>query len=213
MALDPVLGCELLSEGTTQAEPLVNEMLARILSALCKVTSKGDTAPPGSPVNFDSYIIGTGATGVWSGKDGKIGVYVDGWKYMTPTEGMVVRVNDDNYHVEYDGAAWVAAGGGFQTLVDAATIAWDTSLGKVAKVTLGGNRTMGLPTNLVDGETYILHVIQDATPPRTLAWNAAFHWPAATAPTLTNSANKIDVFAFQARGGVLYGSTVGLNYT
>jgi hypothetical protein len=92
-----------------------------------------------------------------------------------------------------------------QTLTDAATIAWDTSLGRVATVTLGGNRTMGLPTNLKVG-TYILRVRQDATGGRTLAWNAAFKWTAQTAPTLTTTASAVDVFSFFSDGSLLYGS-------
>lgn len=213
MAIDPVLGCTLLSEGTAQAEFLVNEMLARIIAGTVRVLSNGDTAPPGSPVNFDAYILGAAPTGAWSGQAGKIAVYVDGWKFITPVEGLRVRVTDDNYAVEYTGAAWVASSAAsIQTLVDGATIAWDTSIGRAAVVTLGGNRTLAAPTNLVDGAAYILHVIQDATGSRTLTWNAVFKWPTATAPTLTTTPSKIDIFQFQARSGNLYSQVVGLNY-
>ena len=38
------------------------------------------------------------------------------------------------------------------TLTDAATIATDASLGNLFRVTLGGNRTLGNPTNPVDGQ-------------------------------------------------------------
>lgn len=92
-----------------------------------------------------------------------------------------------------------------QTLTDASTVAWDVSLGAVAKVTLGGNRTLGAPTNLVDGGTYILRVIQDGTGTRTLAYNAVFKWPAATAPVLTTTAGAIDILTFVSDGTNLYG--------
>ena len=92
-----------------------------------------------------------------------------------------------------------------QTLTDGVTISWDTSLGQVATVTLAGNRTMAAPTNL-KVQTYILHVLQDATGSRTLTWNAVFKWPAGVAPTLTTTASARDIFSFVSDGTNLYGS-------
>jgi hypothetical protein len=82
-----------------------------------------------------------------------------------------------------------------QTLTDGATINWDMASGYNAKVTLGGNRTMAAPTNVIAGLTYILQVIQDGTGSRTVTWNAAFNWGTAGTPTLTTTASKIDVVA------------------
>jgi hypothetical protein len=92
-----------------------------------------------------------------------------------------------------------------QSLTDGATINWDVSLGAVATVTLGGNRTIAAPTNLKVG-TYILHVIQDGVGGRTLTWNSVFKWPAGVAPTLTATANRRDLFSFVCDGTNLYGS-------
>ena len=92
-----------------------------------------------------------------------------------------------------------------QTLTDGATINWDTSLGSVATVTLGGNRTIAAPTNLKIG-SYILHVIQDGTGNRTLTWNSVFKWPAGVAPVLTTTGNRRDLFSFVCDGTNLYGS-------
>jgi len=79
-----------------------------------------------------------------------------------------------------------------QTLTDQATIAWDMSLGFNAKVTLGGTRTFGAPTNPKQGITYALEVIQDGTGNRTVTWNAAFKWGSAGTPTLSTAAGKRD---------------------
>jgi hypothetical protein len=92
-----------------------------------------------------------------------------------------------------------------QTLTDGVTINWDVSLGAVATVTLGGDRTIAAPTNLKVG-TYLLHVIQDATGSRTLTWNAVFKWPAAVAPTLTTIGSRRDIISFVCDGTNLYGS-------
>jgi hypothetical protein len=94
-----------------------------------------------------------------------------------------------------------------QTLTDGATISWDTSLGRVATVTLGAaGRTMAAPTNLKVG-TYILSVLQDATGSRTITtWNSVFKWTGGVAPVLTTTANARDVFSFFSDGTNLYGS-------
>jgi hypothetical protein len=64
-----------------------------------------------------------------------------------------------------------------QTLVDAATIAWDMSLADSAVVTLGGNRAFGPPTNVVVGRRGLLYVIEDGTGGRVPTWDAIFVWP------------------------------------
>lgn len=81
-----------------------------------------------------------------------------------------------------------------QTLVDGATISWDVSLGYNANVTLGGNRTMAAPTNVITGLTYTVHVCQPSSGgPWTMTWNAAFSWGVAGTPTLTTTASKCDM--------------------
>ena len=94
-----------------------------------------------------------------------------------------------------------------QTLTDAATISWDTSLGQIATVTLGASRTMGAPTNLRVG-TYILHVIQGGTGSYTITWNGVFKWTAAVAPTLSTVVGRRDVFSFISDGTNLYGAMI-----
>ena len=87
------------------------------------------------------------------------------------------------------------------TLTDGATIAWDVSTAPIAKVTLGGNRTLAAPSNAVGSGQYIsLLVIQDGTGSRTLTWNAVYEFTADTAPTLTTTANYGDLFTFRYNG-------------
>jgi hypothetical protein len=62
----------------------------------------------------------------------------------------------------------------FFALADAATIVVDASLGDIGTVTLGGNRTMGAPSNPVTGQRLGFTITQDGTGGRTLAWNAVF---------------------------------------
>lgn len=83
------------------------------------------------------------------------------------------------------------------TLTDAATITPDVSTNaQLYKVTLGGNRTLANPTGLVTGQRWELEVVQDSTGSRTLTWGSLYAWPADTAPTLTTTASKADLFTF-----------------
>lgn len=86
---------------------------------------------------------------------------------------------------------------GVVTLTDAATIALDASLGNHFKVTLGGNRTLGIPTNAVDGQKIMIEVIQDGTGSRTLTLTTGSSGAFAfgtdiTGITLSTTANATD---------------------
>ncbi len=58
-------------------------------------------------------------------------------------------------------------------LTDASTIAVDMSVGNNFSVTLGGNRTLGNPTNLTAGQSGVIFITQDGTGSRTLTAPAA----------------------------------------
>mgnify|MGYP003127995469 FL=1 len=86
------------------------------------------------------------------------------------------------------------------TLTDGATINWNAETQDVCKVTLGGNRAVAAPTNGTTGQFISILVIQDGTGSRTLTWNAVYEFKDDTAPTLTTTASKGDVFVFRYNG-------------
>lgn len=92
----------------------------------------------------------------------------------------------------------------------AKTIDWTDGLPH--KVTLTGNCTFTF-SNPTAGGVYILELAQDATGSRTVTWPAAVHWSGGTAPTLTTTASKVDIFTFYYNGTTYFGVTSGLNYT
>jgi hypothetical protein len=93
------------------------------------------------------------------------------------------------------------------TLTDAATIATDASLGNHFRVTLGGNRTLGNPTNPADGQKIIWELIQDATGSRTITLSGNFALGTdISSITLSTSANKHDFL------GAVYNATAGKWY-
>lgn len=90
-------------------------------------------------------------------------------------------------------------------LSSSGTIAWNLNTAQVAKVTLTASSTMAAPTNLVDGGTYILRVVQGGTGSYNITWNAVFKWPGGTAPTLSTAVGAIDIITFTSDGTNMYG--------
>ena len=86
------------------------------------------------------------------------------------------------------------------TLTDASTISWNAITQPVAKVTLGANRTLGAASGGVAGLFVSLLIIQDGTGSRTVTFNAAYEFAEDTAPTLTTTASKGDLFVFRYNG-------------
>ena len=94
--------------------------------------------------------------------------------------------------------AWSAAGE--VSLTDAATIAVDMSTFINATVTLGGNRTLGQPSNTKVGQTGRIKIVQDGTGSRTLSYHADWKFAGGTAPTLTTTASRTDVLYYEVLG-------------
>lgn len=118
---------------------------------------------------------------------------------ITPASGTITSSMFSSSSFAFPALAYSAEA----TLTDGATIDWNLQTQQVAKVTLGGNRTMNAPTNQVAGAFCSLLVIQSAGS-NTLSWNSVFKWTGATAPTLTTTASAKDLFVFRSDGTNLY---------
>jgi len=83
------------------------------------------------------------------------------------------------------------------------TVSIDLNNGNVHSVTLTGNATLTFdnPVATGDSSSFTLIVKQDGTGSRTITWPGSVAWAAATAPTLTTTANKFDVLAFTTVDG------------
>lgn len=92
---------------------------------------------------------------------------------------------------------WSAAA--LVSLTDAATVAVDMSTFINATVTLGGNRTLGNPTNTKDGQSGIIYVVQDGTGSRTLAYSSNYKFASGSAPVLTTTAGAVDRLSYFVR--------------
>jgi len=87
----------------------------------------------------------------------------------------------------------------------------DLTNGTVQNLTLTGNATITMPT-AVAGKSFIIILSQDGTGGRTVTWSTV-SWPSATAPTVTSTASKRDIFSFFSNGSSWFGTTIGQNYT
>jgi hypothetical protein len=86
-------------------------------------------------------------------------------------------------------------------LTDAATIAVDASLGNDFTVTLGGNRTLGNPTNSVNGQKILFAIRQDGAGNRTLALGSDYRLGTdISSVVLSTGANKTDYLGVRYNG-------------
>jgi len=171
------------------------------------------------PTGTDDILFPDSAKAMW-GASSDLTLYHDGsnsyitnavgaLKIATETSGIALTIGHttsettvaDNLSVTgnttISGGALLSEG----TLSDGSTVSWDIADSPVAKVTLGGNRTLAAPSNPVGSGQFIsLLVIQDGTGSRTLTWNAVYEFKEDTAPTLTTTASKGDLFVFRYNG-------------
>jgi len=91
------------------------------------------------------------------------------------------------------------------TLEDAPSVNWDLASGQVAKLTLGGNRTLANPTSPRDGGTYILVVTQGQAA-YTLTYGNMFKWPNGVAPVIGSTSGCRNVLTFVYDGANMLGA-------
>ena len=82
-------------------------------------------------------------------------------------------------------------------LVDAPVIAWDLAAAPQAHVTLTANRRMGLPTNGVEGQVYVLIVHQDDTGNRQLTFrNEEYDGGLAGHPDIEKRSRRFSIISY-----------------
>lgn len=81
----PVSGGPKLKEGGVTNEQNANKALALIERMASLQIKDKDLATPPAIVDGESYIVGTSATGAWSGKDAQVAVAIGGaWSFINP---------------------------------------------------------------------------------------------------------------------------------
>lgn len=90
----------------------------------------------------------------------------------------------------------VWAAGAVVGLTDAATVALDMSTFINGSFTIGGNRTLGNPTNPKVGQSGFIQITQDGTGNRTLAYSSNWEFANGSAPALSTAAGAKDVLFY-----------------
>ena len=156
------------------------------------------------PKGTGEVIVGTGGADATVTSNGAYNLVLDtnsgtnsgNITIVDGANGDIEFTNNGTGKVKFNDAAYFPEA----TLTDASTISWDVQASPVAKVTLGANRALGAGSNAVAGQFVSLLVIQDGTGSRTLTFNAVYEFKDDTAPTLTTTASKGDLFVFRYNG-------------
>lgn len=80
-------------------------------------------------------------------------------------------------------------------------VAWDARAAANAYYATTENTTFAAPSNAVEGAIISVEIAQGSSA-YTVAWNTVFEFAASTAPTITATANKTDIFSFRYNGSV-----------
>lgn len=81
--------------------------------------------------------------------------------------------------------------------------------GTVQVLTLTGSPTITMPA-VGAGKSFII-MLKTGTGGYTVTWSTV-SWPSGTAPTVTSTASKTDIYSFFSDGTSWFGTTIGQNY-
>lgn len=82
--------------------------------------------------------------------------------------------------------------------------------GTMQDITLTGSATITMPTATA-GKSFVL-LLRSGAGSYTVTWSTV-KWPGGTAPTVTTTASRLDIYSFFSDGTNWYGVTVNQNYT
>ena len=181
--LDSTVVFDIVNDITPQLGGMLDVNGQAIGDGTLELIKFSETASAVNEITITNSATGNNPEISASGDDTNIGLS------LTTKGTGLIKFNDGAYNAD-------------ATLTDGATITWDVGSSPVAKVTLGGNRTLSAPTNSVAGQFISIAVIQDGTGSRTLTWNSAYEFTGDVAPTLTTTASKADIFVFKYNGTV-----------
>jgi Protein of unknown function (DUF2793) len=88
----PRFGLPFLFAAQAQKEITVNELAARLDTLVSCTIEASLAAPPSSPLDGQTWLVASGATGMWAGQAGKLAARIGGsWVFLSPPPGMVVH--------------------------------------------------------------------------------------------------------------------------
>lgn len=108
MSASARLNLPFLSAGQAQKELTHNEALQTLdLLTAAAVEEAPRSEPPPTPAIGSCYIVGSSATGDWTGKEQCLAGFTSGgWRYVAPLEGMVAYVKATGVWATYRPEGW-----------------------------------------------------------------------------------------------------------
>jgi hypothetical protein len=96
------------------------------------------TAPPGTPVLGEAYVVASPATGLWAGHEEEIAfgfVEFGAYKFIVPEEGLTIPLLDESVQITFTGS------GGWDPVAGSGTVTEVNGVGTVHGLTLTGTIT------------------------------------------------------------------------
>ncbi len=120
----PNLALPYLAAAQAQKHVTVNEALDALDGLVqLAVISAGFTAPPGSPVEGDRYIVASGTSGAWTGWDASVAQFSGGaWKRLIPQIGWLAWDAASSQLLVWTGSAWTGLDVAMKLLTRAASV-------------------------------------------------------------------------------------------
>lgn len=141
----------------------------------------------------------------------------DGTHTDITADTLTAKTTNGNLTIAGNGTGKVNTTAVFQTPqtytpAGAATATLDLSTGNEHRITMpAGNITIAI-SNETNGQKFLVSILQDSGGSRTVTWFSTIKWAGGSAPTLTTTGNKRDVFGFIVTGTDTYdGFVVGQN--
>ena len=109
MANTANLSLPLVAPSQAQKHITVNEALS-LLDAFAQFVLQSRTlaTPPISGVDGQAFVVPTGASGDWAGRDGEIAIWSNGgWAFVAPQVGWRAWLQDEAHLVFFDGSDWL----------------------------------------------------------------------------------------------------------
>jgi hypothetical protein len=154
-----------------------------------------------TPRSYESGTSGDSSVTIYSEAAGRTPLDIDSSTGLTAP---IVRARN-NGTTKFQVVAGGTAAGTSNALSGSGSQTFDLTLGNVQQLTLTGNITTLAFSNLQDNTFYTIVLKQDATGSRTMSGvSSNFKFPGGTVPTITSTANAVDVWDCIARGTVLY---------
>lgn len=215
-----------VTTGTTITSSWANNTLTDIANALTgSVASDGQTPITGNFQMGGNRIVnmGDGLVSTDGATLGQITTTLASYQALITAVGLLKGAGAGSISAAVAGTDYAGitnvqtftAGqrGGVSALTSASTITPDFAVSNNFSLTLDTNATLANPSNLVAGQSGIIVITQDATGSRTLAYGSYFKFPSGTAPTLTTTANAVDVLFYYVQSSTKVDATLLNNFS